>query len=173
MNLLIVEDNPDQKLGDFLESLKQQYIDFSVCLSRQSASEFFKKNWNNLDGIILDLGLPESSNSDVYDSYMGIKLLQEWENQLSIRRIPIIINSSAEDIPIEIKEKFKDNIIESVDNISACTDYKIFSIIKLLKENNIFYQPPITPTYRTPSNNPKVGRYSRTIVNGQYTHDGD
>lgn len=177
MNLLIVEDNPDQKLGSFIESMQQQHIDFSICRSRQSASDFFRKNWNNLDGILLDLGLPESSTSDIYDSYMGIKLLQEWESQLLIRRIPIIINSSAEDIPIEIKEKFKDNIIDSIDNISACTDYKMLSIIKLLKENNTFYQPYLTPTFRTPSKpfhgKENRGFYSRTFINGHYTHEGD
>lgn len=168
MKLLIVEDNPNEKLGNIIDLLANNSIEYSIVRSKQSADEYFKNSWKELDGIILDLGLPENSNGDHYDAYAGIKLLENWSYKLSIRKIPVIINSSAE-IPLEIKNKLPDNIIGYQDNLSICNDYQLNSILKALRTERPFSSSSFFPQV------PKVPKEwgGRTFYNGHYTHDGD
>ena len=96
MFILIVEDEKDEKLGSFLEYLKNQNIGFEIKEDEKSARDYLSQHGSKVDAIITDLGLPFDNQSaeDKYNPFSGIEIIDCMA--VRNRRIPVIINSAAE-----------------------------------------------------------------------------
>jgi CheY-like chemotaxis protein len=105
MNILFIEDNPEYKIKHVIEYLKTKKLDFSykIVKSCSSAMRYLFKHFNEIDLIILDLGLPFSDDGSEYDSLEGLFIIEELLRKNI--KIPVIINSTTE-IPNE-KELFE------------------------------------------------------------------
>ena len=91
MKILIVEDDKDKRL--FLESyLKKQGIKFYSFDSVNPAIKHAVKYSNDINGIVLDLGLTSYTDSDDYSFTKGLNLVRELTRKGI--KIPILINSS-------------------------------------------------------------------------------
>lgn len=90
MRILVVEDNEGKR--EYLEYvLKQKNIEFRVEASINSALRYIRLNLDQIDGIILDLGLPRTEK-DVWAVPFGGLDIPEEMTRLGIE-IPILINS--------------------------------------------------------------------------------
>jgi len=98
MKLLCVEDNFFKRnhIGGFFEEKGIILEEFEFI---NPALEYIIRNKANISGIILDLSLKSSMDSNDYDLYKGVEVITELE-KLKIQ-IPILINSS---LTLDLKE---------------------------------------------------------------------
>ena len=91
MKILIVEDDREKRL--FLEyNLKKKNIEICLFSSVNPAIRYVVQYANQIDGIILDLGLTSYDSSDDYSFTKGLNLVKELTRKRI--EIPILINSS-------------------------------------------------------------------------------
>ena len=100
INILFVDDMPEFKIYSTIKELKEKNIDFTyeIVGSLNSACRYLKAHENEIDLVILDLGLPFFDNGDGYGSLNGLKLVDEIFRRKI--KVPIIINSTTQ-IPNE------------------------------------------------------------------------
>lgn len=109
MNILFVDDVPDFKVKDTINYLETNKIKFSynICKSINSALRYLVSNKNNINLIILDLGLPQfddDNNFKYYYPYGGLEIIDEMFRK-KLFNIPIIINSTTKFIPSDGREE--------------------------------------------------------------------
>jgi len=100
MNILIVDDMPNIKVTNAIDYLKSQNLNFNYEITKSSSSGllYLRNHSNEIDLLILDLGLPLYDNGSDYSELEGLFIIEEIDRlELSI---PIIINSSTK-IPDE------------------------------------------------------------------------
>ena len=91
MKILIVEDDTNKRL--FIEySLKEKNIDMYSFYSVKPAIKYAIQHSNEIDGIILDLGLTSYDYTDDYSFTKGLDLIRELDK--TNIQIPILINST-------------------------------------------------------------------------------
>ena len=89
--ILIVED--DQfKQEDVIRFLKNKGIEYVVSEYLNDSLMYIRKHKDDIQGIVLDLGLPRFESMEDYDLYMGLNLLKELK-RLKLN-IPVLINST-------------------------------------------------------------------------------
>ena len=98
MNILFVDDVPDFKVNDTINYLETNKIKFSykICKSINSSLRYLVSNKNEIDLIVLDLGLPrfyDNHNFKYYYPYGGLEIIDEMFRK-KLFNIPIIINST-------------------------------------------------------------------------------
>ena len=112
MNVLFVDDRPVLKVYHIICQLNYTNTNFSfeIVKSVNSACRYIVEHSNQIDLIVLDLGLPLSDNGANYDSLNGLLVVKEMMRKHI--NIPIIINSCTE-IPNEKNylKQCKDNNI--------------------------------------------------------------
>lgn len=132
LRILFVDDQPDFKVLPAIKYLENKEVDFSyeILKSAVSAMRYIFRNADNIDLIVLDLGLPlyENDYSD-YDKLEGLSIISQLLREN--RKIPVIINSET-DIPNEekfleayrknakvehVKELFDDWFLEFINNL--------------------------------------------------------
>lgn len=137
--LLIIEDNPDAKLKPFLKTLQSLNISFSLQKTISDAEVYFFEHLKEITVVILDVGLPHTSHSDV-SLYGGLNLMPRLIHKRT--DLPIIMNTPA-NIPYEALPQ--ENIIylsRTTLHISPFmrkklkNDQNLKQIFNLLYENN-------------------------------------
>lgn len=100
MNILIVDDTPKFKVDNAIEYLKSQNVNFTYEITESCCSglRYLRNHSNEIDLIIVDLGLPFYDNGSNYDELNGLRIISEID-RLDLN-IPIIINSTTK-IPNE------------------------------------------------------------------------
>lgn len=91
MKVLIVEDN-EAKREDLILFFQKQQVDVECCEYVNDALKYIYRNVTDISGIILDLGLQSSKNSEDYSLYRGFDLIEELERKEW--NIPVLINST-------------------------------------------------------------------------------
>ncbi len=118
MNILIIDDVPKFKVHTAIEYLKSQSVDFNCEIMENCCDglRYLRKNSNEIDLVIVDLGLPFYEDETKYNELEGLIIIEEIK-RLNLN-IPIIINSTTK-LPDEEQylKTFKDNgiIVEHVD----------------------------------------------------------
>ena len=122
INIVIVDDNPEFKVFNAIEHLKRRNFVFryEIFRSVNESLRFILQNFESIDLIILDLGLPLLSDECSYDKLNGILVIQRMcYKEINI---PIIINSDTK-IPNEFEylKTLRDNgmIIEHVESLNV------------------------------------------------------
>ena len=105
MKILIVEDSV-LKREQLEEFLKSKGIEFDVFEYIIPALRYIRSNAENINGIILDLGLKSMENWDDYDLRKGIFIAHELRRKKI--NIPILINSET----IIPESFFTENVFE-------------------------------------------------------------
>lgn len=102
--LLIVEDQPELKVEMLLRLLETNQIKFEyeIVNSVTSAKLYLHKRANEVDIIIMDLGLPTFDGEMVTNLLEGVNLIYDLED-FDIK-VPVVINSTT-DIPNFEKQK--------------------------------------------------------------------
>lgn len=132
MKILIAEDSPEFKVYNALEELRKKDIEFQYDIFPCAVKTLMaiKKQLEEYDLAIIDLGLPWFDNEPVKSNVEGFTIIEEIirrarKNDL---RIPIIINSTTklEGAQGETEEEFlkfyiegTNQIIEHVDQLSG------------------------------------------------------
>lgn len=101
LRILFIDDQPDFKVLPAINYLENKKIDFSyeIIKSAVCAMRYIFKNADNIDLIVLDLGLPLYENDySEYDKLEGIFIISQLLRKNL--KIPVIINSET-DIPNE------------------------------------------------------------------------
>lgn len=98
MHILFIEDMPEYKVVHLINFLNYKKINFTyeICKSVNSALRYCMLNKDIIDLIILDLGLPQFDDSNLYSKYGGLDIIDEICYIKKIKNIPIIINSETE-----------------------------------------------------------------------------
>lgn len=110
--ILIVEDRPEEKIGRFQDFLVGQGYSIKIAENFINAEKLLNEllKTNTIDGIILDFAIPLSkgdkstTNGNIPN---GIVLLKQFLFSLNNRRIPVVINTTADD---ECKKKYLEGI---------------------------------------------------------------
>ncbi len=109
MNILIVEDNYMAKCFSSINHLmKQMPFTYQITSNANSACRYIENFYDEINLVILDLGLPQFPDNSGYNELNGLQILH-----LLLRKypeIPVIVNSTTA-IPEEEKyiEKFNEN----------------------------------------------------------------
>ena len=110
MNILFVDDLPEFKIQRAIDYLKEQELEFTYQITRSvnSAIRYFAKHKDEIDLVVVDLGLPWFDDSDNIDKLNGLVVVAQI---LRCKiNIPVIINSTTE-IPNE--KEFLEPYVES------------------------------------------------------------
>lgn len=91
MKIIIVEDNVFKR-DEIIDILHEKNIDFQDFSYVGPALEYIFTNKEYISGVILDLGLQSSENSDDYSLDRGMDVIREFKDKGI--NIPIMINSS-------------------------------------------------------------------------------
>lgn len=97
MHILFIDDTPEYKVNNCISYLLETeiYFTYEICKSVNSALSYIFSH-NNIDLIVLDLGLPKTDDSNCfvdYDKYAGLEIIREIYYRRKQIDIPIIINS--------------------------------------------------------------------------------
>lgn len=110
INILIVDDMPEFKVYSTINYLKSQKLDFKyeICKSCSSGLKYLHTHRNEIDLLILDLGLPFYDSGSDYSPLEGLVFIEEV-HRLNLQ-IPTIVNSTTS-IPNEAdyEKHFKEN----------------------------------------------------------------
>ncbi len=106
--ILIVEDRPEEKIGRFQDFLTEQGYTVQIAENFADAEKLLNRllKTNTIDGIILDFAIPVSeddkstTNGNIPN---GVVLLKQFLFSLNNRRIPLVINTTADE---ECKKKY-------------------------------------------------------------------
>ncbi|MBR6689397.1 MAG: response regulator transcription factor [Clostridia bacterium] len=92
--ILIVEDQPELKVEMLLKLLEMDKIEFEyeIVKSITSAKRYLHKRANEVDAIIMDLGLPTFDGEMVTNLLEGVHLIYDLED-FDVK-VPVIINST-------------------------------------------------------------------------------
>lgn len=110
--ILIVDDRIEEKIGVFQEYLKVDGYNIKISQTLEEADNDLSKllGSNNLDGIILDFSFPinETDASVSKDGKPnGVFLFRKYEFKIKNQRVPIVINTTADE---EYKKKYLGDI---------------------------------------------------------------
>ena len=112
--ILIVEDRFEEKIGKFKDSLSNEGYNIILAKTleeaKQEMNDLLKSN--NIDGVILDFSFPINSEdlSDFSNGEPnGITFLKNFKFQLNNKKIPIIINTTAD-------ENFKKKYLKPIES---------------------------------------------------------
>lgn len=114
--ILIVEDRMDEKIGKFEEYLTNNGYNIQVAETLEKADVSLNSliASNKLDGLILDFSFPTNSEDESVVSTdsipNGISLLRKYQFKIETRRIPVIINTTADE---DYKKKYLGDIKNS------------------------------------------------------------
>ncbi len=94
--ILIVEDQPELKVEMLLRLLEKDKIKFEyeIVKSITSAKRYLHKRANEVDVIIMDLGLPIFDGELVTNLLEGVHLIYDLED-FDVK-VPVVINSTTE-----------------------------------------------------------------------------
>lgn len=100
MKILFIDDYPETKVQLAIDCLKYKKIEFDYVIVKCliEAFRYLNQNSNEIDLVVLDLGLPLYSDGSDYSNLLGLEIVDEIK-RLNITA-PIIINSTTE-IPNE------------------------------------------------------------------------
>ena len=106
--ILIIDDRIEEKIGIFEEYLKIDGYTIKIAQTLEEADRDLSTllGSNKLDGIILDFSFPIDENDASVtkdDKPNGIYLFRKYEFKIKNQRIPIVINTTAEE---EHKRKY-------------------------------------------------------------------
>ena len=99
MNVLIVKNIYGSEFQKYEELLYQLRINYKIVRSKAAAISLLEKQISNddieeqnkIEGIILDLSIPEDDNGRNYDKKMGLEIISYlMKNNM---KVPVIINS--------------------------------------------------------------------------------
>ena len=92
MNILFVDDQPENKIDNFTQYLSEIDKEFSFKIVKCSnmAKKYITENSEKIDLIVLDLGLPMFKDGYGYDKLEGINVIKLMLRK-NITTIPVII----------------------------------------------------------------------------------
>ena len=100
--ILIIDDRPEEKIGNFKDLLDKYGIEYKIVTTLESAKQYWQEygiKKNNIDAIILDYIFP-NSNADLteYTDNIpnGVKFLFDNEFLMHKKMVSLIINTSAD-----------------------------------------------------------------------------
>ena len=140
MNIIFVDDQPQFKIQEAINYLKEKKAKFNYEIFKSSnlALRHIIKNLSEIDLIVLDLGLPKFDDGSYYEKYEGLFILNRIMD--NTKDIPIIINSTtvirSSDYKTEKEyfESFKPAIIEHVEHLSG---FYLFEFLETYLVNKI------------------------------------
>lgn len=165
MVYLIVEDEPLEKLGKFVDYLElQEDLEYEIIGNEKDAKKYLTNNGSKIDLIITDLGLPKQEGSEEYNIYSGIEVVDDFK--VRNRRIPVLINSATE-LDDKSKKRLSGIDYRQVTNLAELDEMHFISILKEMKDKSL----KVDETKAIKSGKGKTG----FMANGRfyYSHDGD
>lgn len=120
--ILIIDDLLEEKIGRFKQILEIEGFKVKVAENYRDAKKELDGliRSNDLDGIILDFSFPvddEDKSTVINDIPCGIQLFKDFRFNISLKGIPVIINTTCED---EYKQKY----LKTID----CSNIPIYDV---------------------------------------------
>lgn len=99
--ILIVEDDLEGKVGNFTYDLLKAGLNYECIDTYEKAEDIIRNRKDEIEAIILDFAFPFSDTDSLEQDIKtnlpnGVKLLYNFEFQLYLKQIPIVINTSCE-----------------------------------------------------------------------------
>lgn len=93
MNILFIDDHPESKVKEAINYLSDKVkFNYTILKSSSSALFYISQHLNEVDLVVVDLGLPRFDNGHDYDKMAGWNIVESI--LLETLSIPIIINST-------------------------------------------------------------------------------
>lgn len=128
MKILIVDDHAETKCMGIIEECKKRGIEVEIAKGRNSALYRIIYEEQDIDGIILDMGIPVYDNEYVEDEREGDDVLRELRRKKS--NIPVLIFSTTDSF-------YKDKCDFVVDQMAEWNivqeEEKFFSFLEKIK----------------------------------------
>lgn len=129
MKILIVDDHAETKCMGIIEECKKRGIEVEIAKGRNSALYRIIYKEKDIDGIILDMGIPIYDNEYPEDEREGDDVLRELHRKKY--NIPVLIFSTTES---EDKDEF-DFVVDQMTEWNIIQEQeKFFSFLEKIKE---------------------------------------